>query len=392
VEAQVSQVGKVLQGELTRVLRPSPSRRTPPCGLYERCGGCDLLHLEEAEQQKARVEMVLSTLEHLGGIARDSFTLQPMVKARQALGYRRRAELRFGRGRLGFFGRGSHEHVEVEECPALVPLLARLPRQLSDALGIVSKEIDSVEVLAEGEQAAIAINVKTVAKPRVVEVVEKAVRSLSLAGAVIVPKTGAAPVVGRPTLRSYSPLTPEVPLYLRPEAFAQVSAEGNVGLVTSAVVALGAGETDSVLELYSGNGNFTFAVAGTAREVVAVESSRVAVELAQRSAREARQVKVRLIQGDVDKVCQGLASEGRRFDLLLLDPPRTGAPRVHEWARAFSPRKIVYVACDPASLARDATRLGKAGYRPMTLQIVDLFPQTRHVESVMTFGDRLLFR
>jgi 23S rRNA (uracil1939-C5)-methyltransferase len=211
------------------------------------------------------------------------------------------------------------------------------------------------------------------------------VRALRLEGAVLVPKEGSPRVLGKPALRSLSPLRPEVPMYLRPDSFAQAHAEANVGLVTAALFELGPRETDSVLELYSGNGNFTFPLAATASSVLGVESSPVGVELAQRSAREGGVANVRFIQGDARKVCEGLLREGQRFDLCLADPPRAGAPGFARQVSALGVKRVVYVACDPASLARDAAGLVEEGYKPLALQVVDMFPQTHHVEAVMSF-------
>jgi len=202
---------------------------------------------------------------------------------------------------------------------------------------------------------------------------------------VLVPKEGSPRLLGKPALRSLSPLRPEVPMYLRPDAFAQAHAEANVGLVTAALYELAPRETDSVLELYSGNGNFTFPVAATARAVLGVESSAVGVELAQRSAREGGVANVRFIQGDARKVCDGLLKDGQRFELCLADPPRTGAQGLARQVSALGVKRVVYVACDPASLARDAAGLVEAGYKPLALQVVDMFPQTHHVEAVMSF-------
>jgi 23S rRNA (uracil1939-C5)-methyltransferase len=84
-------------------------------------------------------------------------------------------------------------------------------------------------------------------------------------------------------------------------------------------------------------------------------------------------------------VCEGLIREGKRIDLALADPPRTGAPGLARWLKTLGVRRVVYVACDPGSLARDAAGLVEAGYKPLALQVVDMFPQTHHVESVMSF-------
>ncbi len=169
-------------------------------------------------------------------------------------------------------------------------------------------------------------------KPKIAETVERALRELRLRGAVLVPHEGAPTLLGKPVLRAISPLHPEVPLYLRPDGFAQANAEGNVALVTSALYELGPREGDRVLELYSGNGNFTFALAAIAREVVAVESSKIGVGLAQRSVQEARLANVKLVEGDSRKVAEGLAKEGAA---VRSAPRRSAAHRragIAQWA------------------------------------------------------------
>ena len=174
-------------------------------------------------------------------------------------------------------------------------------------------------------------------------------RSLRLEGAVLVPKEGSPRVIGKPVLRSLSPLRPEVPLYLRPDAFAQAHAEANVGLVTSAVHELAPRETDSVLELYSGNGNFTFPLAASAASVLGVESSPVWVELAQRSAREGGVANVRFVQGDARKVCEGLIARGQAVRPVRWRILRgRGLRGSHAGIKALGVKRVVYVACDPA--------------------------------------------
>ncbi|HZI15212.1 MAG TPA: class I SAM-dependent RNA methyltransferase [Myxococcus sp.] len=386
VRVHLEAQGRVLRGLLRQVVTPGPARRPEQCARAGECGGCDWLGLSEPAQRAAKGEIVLSTLEHLGHLSRERFTVRPLLVAPRDWGYRRRAVLHpTGKGTLGYFGRRSHERVPVSECGALTPVLAPLPGKLAPLLKPLAKDTEEVLLLAEGDKAAFAVHLSGPVTARHVEMAEAAVRALRLEGAVLVPKEGSPRLLGKPALRSYSPLRPEVPLYLRPDAFAQAHAEANVGLVTSAVYELAARETDSVLELYSGNGNFTFPLAAGAASVLGVESSPVGVELAQRSAREGGVGNVRFIQGDARKACDGLVAEGRKFDVCLADPPRTGAPGLAKWMTALGVRRVVYVACDPASLARDAADLVAAGYQPLALQVVDMFPQTHHVEAVMSF-------
>lgn len=384
IEATVTEQGRVLRGTLTALLAPSADRRPSPCDVPNCCGGFEWLELGETAQRKAKQEIVLSTLEHLGGIPRTSLEVRELLAGR-SLGSRRRAVLHFTREGLGLFERGSHTRRTVQRCPMLSDPLTELPGRLGALLKPLAKDGEAVHLLAEGDQVAFAVLLKGAVRPRHTEAVEAALAKLRLRGAVIVPKDGSPVELRKPVLRALSPLTPEVPLFLRPDAFAQANAELNVGLVSAAVQQLAPTEADRVLELYSGNGNFTFPIAGVAREVLAVEGAAVSVELARRSAREGGVENVRFVLDDVARSVKGRIAEGERFDLLLADPPRTGAPGIGGWAQALGVRRVVYVACDPAALARDAKGLVAAGFRPTVLQVADMFPQTRHVEAVLSF-------
>ncbi len=381
--------GKPLRARLLEVLQPSPDRRAPACALAETCGGCDWLHLQESAQRRAKEEIVQSALEHLGGIARDAYRLLPTVASPRALGYRRRAVLHFSgtEGAIGLFARKSHHCLPIESCPALDEPLQGLPGALAAHLKPFRGEGSAVHLLSAGPHAAFAVMLDGPVKPKHSAAAEEAVRRLKLRGAVLVPKEGSPVLIGKPALRTTAPLRPEVPLFIRPDAFTQANAEANEALVAAAVdaLALPGDESANVLELYAGNGNFSFAIAGLARSVLAVESGHASVELGRRSVQEGRVPNVRFVLGDARKVTEGLVKEGQRFDAVLLDPPRTGAAELPRLIAQTGAKRVVYVACDPGALARDAQLLAREGYRPVSLQLVDMFPQTRHVEAVMAF-------
>lgn len=384
IRARVERAGKVFRGEPLGRLSSSPSRRLSPCSLSEVCGGCDWLELDEAAQRAAKLEIVLSTLEHVGGMARRELEVLPVVSAGSDLGYRRRAVLHVFRDGLGFFGRRSHEPIPVERCPALVASLADLPGRLAPVLARARKDLDEVHLLAAGDDVALALFAKEQLKPKLREIADALIRSYGVRGVVLVPKDGPSEQVGNPVLAMPAPLRPDARLYLRPDAFSQANADANDALVAAAIAFLDPGPEDRALELYAGNGNFSLGLAARAKEVLAVESAPVSIALGQRSAREAKADALRFVQGDTAKVVEGLLREGRRFDLLLADPPRTGASGIGRWARQLGVRRVVYVACDAASLARDAKDMVGAGFRPERLQLVDQFPQTHHVEAVMS--------
>ena len=382
VLAEVGEAGKALRGEVVQLLTLSPARRPPPCSLADRCGGCDWMHLQDEAQLEHKQEIVLSTLEHLGGVERASFELLPTVRSGESLGYRRRAVLHPVGGALGFHGRASHVRVEVAKCPALTRPLADFPALLAGRLGANTlKELEEVRLLECEGRVAVSLHFKAQIRPRHREAIELALRDGVIDGAILQPGEGKgqAELLGVPVLEEDGVLH-------RPDGFAQANVAVNRRLVQATVELLELRKPDRVLELYSGNGNFTFRVAPSVAQVVAVESAALSVALAQQAALKRAVTNVRFVQGDSEKIADGLVREGARFERLLVDPPRSGSPGVGRWASGLLCERVVYVACDPTSLARDAKELVGRGYKPLALQLFDLFPQTHHVETLMAFS------
>ncbi len=384
VLVEIAVGGKVPRGHLLEVICASASRRASPCAISERCGGCDWLHLGEEEQRRAKLEIVLSALEHLAGICRSEIEVVPAQVCRRQLGYRRRAVLHLRAGRLCLFGRRSHQSVPLEQCPAMVPRLSELLAPLGAKLSRLEREAIAVHLLAEGDAASFAVFLSGSVRPSQVEICQRAVRELKLKGAVLVPRSGPVRLIGEPGLADE---VASPPLRIRPDVFAQANAEANAALRSAVVERLGIQRGERVLELHCGNGNLTFAIAAAGAEVLAVESSASALELARaRGGKEA--AAVRFIQGEAIGVCEALAREGARFDALLADPPRAGVPGIGSAAQKLACRRVVYVSCDSAALARDAENLRACGYSPQVLQLVDMFPQTRHAEVVIGFAQQ----
>ena len=385
LQVRVTPDGKVLRGALERVLTPAPQRRAPSCALFERCGGCDWLALTEAGQREAHQEIVLSALERTAGVARSDLNLLPTRIFPKTLGYRRRAVLHWGPEGLGYFGRRSHRHLAVESCPILSEPLGVLPGKLSPLLAVISRETAAVHLLSEGAQVAVALELKGPVRPKHREAADRVIRAGLAVGVVLTPKEGSAELLGRPVLKGFAPLRPDVPLYFRPDAFSQAHEQGASGLAEAALGLLKVQKDEDVLELYSGNGFFSAALASQGKSVVAVEGASVSCGLAQRSAAEGKLGNLRIIQGDVGKVCEGLVREGRRFEVMLADPPRTGAPGIAEWAAGLRVKRVLFVACEVEGLVAGARELVARGFKPSQLQLLEMFPQTRHIEVLLTF-------
>jgi 23S rRNA (uracil1939-C5)-methyltransferase len=375
--------GKVHRARLLDVLEPSPERVALGCPLAGRCGGCDWLHLNPESQRRSRKTALLSALERFGEIDVAGLEQLPTLHATDS-GTRRRADLHWDGQALGFRTRRSHIDVAVDHCPALVEPLAPLPGRLAPLLAPLGDNLRAVQLVAEGNLVAAALELRGPIKP-IAHAVALALRRAGLRGIVLVPEEGPSVDIGRPTLRGTAPLRPEVPLFIRPDGFVQGHAEATPLLVECALRLLSPRPTDTALELYAGNGTFSFALSARTASVVAVESSAISTRLATTAAAEACLTNLRFVQGDVDRVTRGLAREGRRFDLLLADPPRTGAPALATAASELCARRVVYVACDAGALGRDASALRRAGYAPESLQLVDMFPGTHHLEAVLSF-------
>jgi 23S rRNA (uracil1939-C5)-methyltransferase len=378
---EVQDQARALTASSFELIEGGADRREPACGLASKCGGCDWLAVKDTAQRDARQEIVLSTLEHLAHLDRGSFEVLPHVRSEVDLGSRRRATLHPFAGTLGFFGRKSHEHVQVDQCPALTPTLQGLPGLLAGALGTaVLKDLEELRLLECEGRVSISLHFKTPLRPRYQTGVEQLIHDGVIDGAVLLSAkgNGGVSLLGEPVLE-------EDGVFHRPDGFSQANAAVNRVMVRQAVELLDVRSDHQVLELYSGNGNFTLRLAALARQVVAVESSALSVALAHKALLKAKRSNVRLVQADSERSASGLVGEHQRFDRLLVDPPRSGAPGVARWASGLLVQRLVYVACDPASLARDAKALVDHGFRPLALQLFDLFPQTHHVEAVMAF-------
>src|SRR5262249_44021245 len=206
-----------------------------------------------------------------GGIRRGVIQLLPTIASVRDLGYRRRAVMHLVDGKLSFFSRRSRRAVPIESCPALVDPMSKLPGLLSPFLAALGSDIDEVHLLSERGRCAFAAFLRAQVRPAHVRGCEQAVRTLGMSGALVIPKDGAPVTIGHPVLPAPPAADLGVPMYLRPDVFAQNNADANEDLVRSAMRALSARAEERILELYCGNGNFTFSICKSAGQVTSVE-------------------------------------------------------------------------------------------------------------------------
>ena len=333
--AEVTLVKKnFLEAKLVEILKPSPSRREPPCPVASVCGGCNWQHINEEEQRRQKEKLVLETLQKFNrGVEFEYLPLQPSPRVWR---YRNRIQPKFKNGRFGFFMRNSHEIVEISDCPITEEALTEKFAEVREwAAQKKSTELQRLEMY--------------------------------------IPEEGGV---------RYGLITDDDDGI----GFSQVNRFQNEDLVKTALEWAGDENYEHVFDLYAGAGNFTFPLAQKYRDskVVGVELNPKLVTRAKSKITEPR---ISYFLSDVENYMRK-AHIGHN-DLVLLDPPRAGASEfTMRTLAAASPRKIIYISCHPVSLARDlnwffawSQKLGTR-MKLTRVQAFEMFPQTDHVETI----------
>ncbi|MGE4533718.1 TRAM domain-containing protein [Halomonas sp.] len=400
VEAAVHRTRKRFdEAHVREVIAAAPERVAPPCAHYARCGGCDLQHLALPAQRRHK-QAVLRELLARQGIEVDG---EPELLAGPGEGYRRRARLGVkvdaqGAIHLGFRARHSHRLVTIDHCTILAPALDALLGPLHHHLASLEapRQVGHLE-LVESDQGAVVVvrQLKAHEGDRGRWQAFAAARGVPLAW-----------LMGReaPTLEWLTPapaLSCRVPsahqasgasdltLGFAPGDFLQANTEVNRAMVSTALAWLGAGEGAlagrEVLDLFAGVGNFSLPLADAGASVTAVEGNPAMVErLADNAA--ANRLPLLARQADLAQQATAAALLGEaRPEVVVLDPPREGAESVARALCAAPVPRVLYVACDPATLARDAARLVHGGYRMTRSAVADMFVHTSHLESMLLF-------
>lgn len=375
-------------------LEASPERDTPPCAYFGRCGGCDLQHLAVPAQRRHKQAVLLDLLARQGLAAPSA----PELLAGAPSGYRRRARLGVkvgadGQIHLGFRARHSHRLVDIEHCTILVPALDALLAPLHPQVASLEapRQVGHLELLDSDQGAVLLVRqLKEHAADRSRWLAFAAEHGLHLAWLVGRESPGFEWLTPAPALSSRVPgIDGELTLGFAPGDFLQANAEVNRQMVTKALTWLGSLEGAALLDLYAGVGNFSLPLASAGARVTAVEGSPAMVErLADNVRDNSRESPLRVAprQADLTDIAtvQNLLRETSP-DTLLLDPPRDGADAVCAALAASPVPRVLYVSCDPATLARDAARLVHGGYRLTRLAVADMFVHTSHLESMLLF-------
>ena len=400
-QVQLLKVGKsAAWGRVTQVLTPVPGRQSPDCPRYPRCGGCQLRHMTYAEELRFKRQKVQDALQRIGGW---TGRVEKIHGAEAPDRYRNKIQFPVADGpRVGFFRARSHEVIDAEDC-LLQPLAATRLRE-AFKLWMERYQVPAYDERVHGGlirhfyvrvnqrgQSLCAVIANGTDLPHQEELVQALRRAEpDLAGVVLSVNQEKTNVIlgkthrclwGRDYLEdTLCGLT----FRLSVPSFYQVNREQAEVLYGRALAFAGLTGRETVLDLYCGIGTITLVMARQAGRAIGAEVIPAAVEDAKANAARNGVTNAEFLCADAAQAAQTLADRGLRPDVICVDPPRKGlAPAVIDAIVQMAPQRLVYVSCDPATLARDVKRMEEQGYVLQRAEAVDLFPRTAHVETVV---------
>lgn len=432
VEARVShESARFEEAEMVRVLQASPHREVEFCPHVERCGGCSLQHLSVVQQLQHKQQVLASHLQHFAGIQPQQW-LPAIFNSRQDYRRRARVSVRYlhksKQLQIGFRQAASQHIAELSNCAVLHHDLNQLLQQLPSVLGALQQPaaIGHIELakgdhscsvlirhtaaLIASDQAQLLAWAVTQSCQLFLQANQQAPVALYLAGEQAnsieqvlrsenaindVAAQTSSSMLGSAALATLGYALPafDLKFAFAPTDFTQVNAEVNAQMVQQACDLLELKSGQRVLDLFCGLGNFTLAMARLVGEtglVVGVEASTEMVARAQANAQSNAMAQAQFVACDLTQPLTQQPWAQQQFDAILLDPPRAGAVEILPYIVQFGASKIVYVSCDPATLARDAGVLKQHGYTLACAGIMDMFSHTRHVESIALFEKNAL--
>lgn len=388
VEARVLGAhGKVVEARTERVFLASELRRPAPCAHAGRCGGCSVQHLPHTEQLALKQRMLAEQLSRVAGVEPEEWAA-PL--SGPEFSYRRRARVavrwdaKAKKLEVGFRAAASQDIVAINDCLVLVQPLQPIMKHLPEMLRRLSKPqaLGHVELFSGSSNAFLLRHMAPLSEADLTILKEFCAfheAQLWLHG------EGEPQPVEPDQQLGYRLEQWDLQLAYRPGDFIQVNAGVNEAMVAQALEWLAPKADERVLDLFCGLGNFALPLAKKVREVVAVEGVAAMVERATDNALSNNVHNAKFFHADLSLPLADARWAGEGFSAVLLDPPRDGAFEVVRKLADLGAKRLVYVSCNPATLARDTVELVKQGYRLKRAGILDMFPQTAHVEAMALF-------
>jgi 23S rRNA (uracil1939-C5)-methyltransferase len=384
------------EAQTVEVLTPSPDRVQPPCQHAGLCGGCSLQHMHLSLQLQMKEKTLLDQLKHFGKVAPE-LVLAPLHEG--SLGYRRKARLgvkfviKKEKLLVGFREKASNYLADLERCEVLHPEIGGRLLELSSFIMTLEmyRHLPQIEVAVGDNEVALVFRHL---EPMIAGDREKLIAFGVKHGFQIYLQPNPPELIHKIwPLDGPDRLTYTLPQYgleflFHPLDFTQINLEMNRSMVKQALELLALTAEDTVLDLFCGIGNFTLPMAKLAKKVVGVEGSAEMVKRGYDNARHNQIENVAFFAANLQdsQVASAEWASGKHYDKILLDPPRAGAIEALPLIASFGAKRIVYVSCNPATLARDAGELvHQYGYRLVQAGIMNMFPHTAHIEAMAVF-------
>ena len=381
--------GRLDEARVVALRQAAPDRVEPRCAHFGVCGGCALQHLAPASQLAVKQRWLLDSLAHIGQVRPDQ-VLEPLTGP--VWNYRRRARLgvkwvaKKGRVLVGFRERGRPYLADLQRCEVLDERVGGLLPELADLVASLSVRERIPQIEVAGGDAVMALCFRVLAAPSAADLTLLRAFGERHGHALYLQPGGpdsVQPLTAEPPTLSYSLPAFGLELRFQPHHFIQINAVINQRLLVRASELLDLGPDDRVLDLFCGLGNFTLALARHAREVVGVEGDAGLIRWAKSNAAFNGLANAAFFTADLTGDLAEADWLHGRYDQIVLDPPRSGALELMPRLAALRARRVVYVSCHPATLARDVGELvHRCGYRLIQTGVVDMFPHTAHTEAI----------
>ncbi len=386
--------------KLLEVLTPSENREIPMCKVFSKCGGCNLQHMDYKSQLQLKTDLVKNTLKKSLGYEP---SIEPMIGMFIPYGYRNKVQYPVSNGKIGFYAGRTHSLIENEKCyiqNEYIDELAKNVFELTQKYGVSTYDEKNGKGILRHIVARIGINTEEVmlvlvtnreklpnAENIVNELKAKYPQLKSIIQNINTEKGNV--ILGQKckTLYGQDYIEDELEGYrfkIAPLSFYQVNPQQTAVLYTVAKEFAELTGKENVFDLYCGIGTISIFVADKAKNVFGVEIVPQAIENAKANAKLNKIENAEFICGSAEEVIPQKYKEGKTADVVFLDPPRKGCDvKLLETLKEMQAEKIVYISCNPATLARDLKYLLDSGYELKKVQPVDMFPQTCHVETVV---------
>lgn len=367
------------EGRVVNVIKPSYARAEPQCKVFEECGGCQWQNVKYPEQIRWKHRIFTDTLKRIGKVEVESF--EPARQSPKPYNYRTKAKFQVSGKKWGFFKNKSHDVVNISDCPLLEEPVNVTFRAVKKALFSIGHNISTVEVglSRKDKKTVVSVNVKN----------KKNIEGFNWSKALNNKISGLENLKGFEVTSGKKVITSggntnlvyeldDISISSNISSFTQSNGEQNEYLVKKVLELAQIDEEETILDLFCGAGNFTLPLSKQCGEIIGLDRDKEAIKSAKNNSKANSIENTQFLSSWTDLT---KAIEKLKPHVIILDPPREGDIETAEMIANLGVEKVIYISCSPPTLARDLSIITKKGYKAVKAGVVDMFPQTYHIEG-----------